>query len=290
MLLATNLDEFLKFAVRKPAAYIWDFDGNEMPDNEESDESIKDKNQLLFDFDAANIFNQHFPLVTLREAAENKQLPDNLRKRLAIAVFTKAVVIDREDIGKAIAPTLSQLEPSLKPLLDKYLSASTAADRKAAGLYLILKTPAMRPFVDSGIGRTTALSEIDSYRDNWWCGEAPKIVEYDSNGEPVEKKQTVNIDFLTALQKESAKNEIAKLVALGTAPNYLSQEAVAWGQRSPQNPLVPEALHLAVKSTRYGCTDENTGKYSKTAFDFLHKRYPTSTWAKQTPYWFKGTE
>jgi hypothetical protein len=51
---------------------------------------------------------------------------------------------------------------------------------------------------------------------------------------------------------------------------------------------VPEALHLAVKSTRYGCTDKETGRWSKAAFDLLRRKYPNSTWAKQTPYWFKG--
>lgn len=287
MSLATSLDEFLKYAQRKPAGFIWDYDGNEMPDKE--DETTKsEQNQVLFDYDATNLFNGHFPLATLRAAAENKQLPAHLRKRLAIAAFTRAVVLEREDVGRAIAPTLTQLEPSLKALIDTYLSAVTPAERKAAGLYMILKTPAMQPFVNSGIGRTTSLNEIDSYRDNWWCAQVPKVVDYDANGNEVERKSLVNLDFLTEAQKTSAKNEVAKLVSLGTAPNYLAQEAAAWAQRTPNDPRVAEALHLAVKSTRYGCTDENTGKYSKAAFDVLHKQYPNSTWAKQTPYWFKG--
>jgi len=58
-------------------------------------------------------------------------------------------------------------------------------------------------------------------------------------------------------------------------------------QRHPADPRSPEALHLAVKSTRFGCTDKETGKWSKAAFDFLHRHYPTSAWAKKTPYWFK---
>jgi hypothetical protein len=49
---------------------------------------------------------------------------------------------------------------------------------------------------------------------------------------------------------------------------------------------VPEALHIAVTSTRYGCTDKDTGRWSKAAFQLLHKRYPKSEWAKKTPYWF----
>lgn len=286
MSLATNLDEFLKFAQRKPAGFVWDYDGNEMPDKD--DESAKSvQNQTLFDFDAAVYFNQQFPLSLLQAAAQNNQMPVHLRKRLAIAAFTRAVIFEQTDVGKSVAQTLLQIEPSLKPLLDSYLSATTNADRKAAGLYLILKTPGMTTFVDNGIGRDTALNEIDSYRDNWWCGEVPKIYSY-VDGEQIETNKSFTLDFLSELQKVSAKSEVAKLISLGTAPNYLPQQTVAWGQRSPKDPRVPEALHLSVKSTRYGCTDENTGKYSKAAYDFLHKNYSNSTWAKQTPYWFKG--
>lgn len=286
MSLATSIDEFLKYAQRKPAGFVWDYDGNEMPDIE--DESIKsEQNQTLFDYDATTYFNQHFPLALLQAAAQNNQLPTHLRKRLAIVAFTRAVILEREEVGKSIAQTLAQLEPSLKPLLDRYLSATTNADRKAAGLYLILKTPGMTTFVDSGVGRTTPLNEIDSYRDNWWCGEVPKLYNY-VDGEPVEINKSYTLDFLSELQKLSAQNDVSKLVSLGTAPNYLPQQTVAWGQRSLKDPRVPEALHLAVKSTRYGCTDENTGKYSKAAYDFLQKNFKNSTWAKQTPYWFKG--
>jgi hypothetical protein len=77
------------------------------------------------------------------------------------------------------------------------------------------------------------------------------------------------------------------LQALGTAPNYLCRVAIDFAQKSPADPRAPEALHLAVRSTRYGCTDKETGRWSKAAFDLLHSRYPNTTWAKNTKYWFK---
>jgi len=58
------------------------------------------------------------------------------------------------------------------------------------------------------------------------------------------------------------------------------------GKGFSQDPRVPEALHLAVRSTRYGCTDDNTTKFSKQAFQLLHKNYPKSEWAAKTKYWF----
>jgi hypothetical protein len=47
-------------------------------------------------------------------------------------------------------------------------------------------------------------------------------------------------------------------------------------------------LHLAVRSTRYGCANDQTGAMSKQAYDLLHRKYPKSEWAQKTKYWFKG--
>ena len=82
-------------------------------------------------------------------------------------------------------------------------------------------------------------------------------------------------------------SQLAALQALGTAPNYLCRMAIAWAEKNPADPRSPEALHLAVRSTRYGCTDKETGRWSKAAYDLLHQRYPNTTWAKNTKYWFK---
>jgi hypothetical protein len=94
-------------------------------------------------------------------------------------------------------------------------------------------------------------------------------------------------EFLKASQA-AAEREVALLQSLGPGPNYLAQTAINWATKNPTDQRVPEALHLAVKSTRYGCTDKETGRWSKAAFDLLRRKYPNSTWAKQTPYWFKG--
>jgi hypothetical protein len=33
-----------------------------------------------------------------------------------------------------------------------------------------------------------------------------------------------------------------------------------WDWERPNDPRVPEALHLAVRATRYGCTDDETSQ------------------------------
>jgi hypothetical protein len=99
-------------------------------------------------------------------------------------------------------------------------------------------------------------------------------------------RETGALDFLTAAQKAAAQAEVQKLRALDTAPNYLVAQVLAWAKRTPDDPRVPEALHLAVRSTRYGCTDTKTTQFSKQAFQVLHKQYPQSSWAQQTKYWY----
>ena len=66
----------------------------------------------------------------------------------------------------------------------------------------------------------------------------------------------------------------------------ISAQAIQWAKEAPDDPRVPEALHLAVRTTRYGCVDGETTSFSKAAFQLLHRRYPKSEWAKKTKYWF----
>jgi hypothetical protein len=292
MAASANLEEFLRFAQRQPSAYSLDEDGREIPDEEPKEPEERAKlRQSLFDGDAANAFNLSLPAGLLREAALRKSLPPNLRRRVALAAWTKAALLDSAVNANSVGPVLAELMPALKPLLDEYAAAPTAPERKAIAVYLFLKYPSTRPYVDAGAGRETPDAEIDSYRDNWWC---EKPFAYNAppseDGSAPQALPPPSLPFLTAAQKAEAKAENARLQALGTAPNYLSQQAVAWAARDPNNPRVPEALHLAVKSTRYGCANSDTGRNSKAAYDLLKKNYPKTEWAQKTKYWYKGTE
>jgi hypothetical protein len=137
----------------------------------------------------------------------------------------------------------------------------------------MLKYPGMRPYVDPGVSRMTPLGEIDDFRDNWWCA-------------PTQNAAPPIPDFLSEADKAAAAREVEKLAALGTAPNYLAAQAVAYATRKPDDPRAAEALHLAVRSTRYGCKDDETTQFSRQAFQLLHKRYPASEWAKKTKYYY----
>jgi hypothetical protein len=291
MRVATGLDDFLKRSERVPSGVTYDEDGRELPmDKDEAPDEVKKSPRvgLSWDEDATKVLNEMMPLSVLKEAALNKTLHMHLRRDLAIAVWARAALLDDEATALVLVPAVESLAPELKEHLDAYVAAQDKAAKKFAAVYLMLKFPGTRPAVDSSMGRSTGLGEIESYRDNWWC----EYVRAASPDDTVVKKadtknKIVAPDFLTAAQKGAATAEWNRLAALGTAPNYFCAQAVKWAGLKPDDPRAPEALHLAVRATRYGCTDKQTGTFSKQAYDTLHRKYPKSEWAQKTKYWFK---
>ena len=280
--LSQNLDEFLQNAQRVPAGISDNNDGREIPDEPEKDAPAEA--QVFFDWDAANVFNKLMPVATIGEAARSRTLAPNLHADVVQAAFMRAALIDDRATANQAATALSSVYPELKDYLAAYQRAITPDARRFAAAYLALKFPGLRPYVTVGVSRTSKLEEIDSFRDNWWCGDPPTTYVQDEGArtEPVAAPL-----FLKSSQAVAAR-EAAAIHALGTGPNYLAQTAINFGTKNPADARIAEALHLAVKSTRYGCTDKDTGRWSKAAFDLLHRRYPNTTWAKETKYWFKG--
>jgi hypothetical protein len=293
MMLAESLDDFLDFAQRQPAAFSWDEDGHQMPIDLKDDDELKEwAGRALLDVDAVTVINQYFPLEVLRDSINSKSLPKHIRRQLALAAWTRSIVLDNEKMAIELAPQVAMLAPELKPSIDTYLAAKTTPNRKAAALYTILKFPGMAPYTASSFGRLTPLHERDIYRENWWCGGYVPGTDEDESEETEGDSTTPAppplVLFLNDAQRASAKAEYDRLLAAGAAPSYLSREVIEWANRSPTDPRIAESLYTVVKATRYGCTDNDNGKWSKAAFDLLHKRYPRSPWAKKTPYWFGG--
>ena len=287
MMLARNLEEFLQNAPRAPAGFSDNYDGREIPDDEKDAGQNANGGKSFFAMDAANIFNKAMPVAMMKDSARSKILPANLRRDVAQAAFVRAALLDDHEVAIQAAVSLEAELPELKEFLAAYKKALTPDARRFAAAFLSLKFPGLRPFVSNGVGRTTAVDDIDSYRDNYWCTEPPVPLGGAPSEDEQSKSRSVETpDFLSG-SKALADRQYASLQALGTAPNYLCRIAIEWAQKTPNDPRAPEALHLAVRSTRYGCTDKDTGRWSKAAFDFLHSRYPNTTWAKNTKYWFK---
>jgi len=154
-------------------------------------------------------------------------------------------------------------------------------------LLAVLRYPVLQPYVPVGFGREDSdPATIDSIRGNWWC--APNDGDEESSRYDVYPFSYPDIypAFLTEAEQKAGEREHREMKTLGSSATALARRAVEFANKNPNHPQVPELLHFAVRSTRYGCTDEETGTYSKQAFDILHKRYPKSAWTAKTPYWF----
>lgn len=292
MLLANSLDEFLTDAARVPAALSWNDDGRELP-IEAADVSDETKNQVgkpFFDVDAAKAINQQLPLSVLKEAATSKVLPVGPRRDLAQAAWLRAALLGDTKTADELTPVLASFFPELSALLNEYSSTAQPDEKKFAAIYAWLKTPGLEPVVDAGVARQQPLTEQDSYRDNWWCSSFFVPATAEENREVIQFTAVTTGKpprFLSPAEVERGAKEWATLSALGTAPNYIVRQVIQWANMRPDDPRVPEALHLAVRTTRYGCTDKDSARWSKAAFDVLHQKYPNNPWTKKTPYWFK---
>ncbi len=275
--LARDLDEFLEFAPRRAIAYG--------PSSMETWAASPDEDdpETVLAGDATAVFNRGLPLAVLEGAASSERLPAVVRRDVAAMTWVRAVLLSDWERARRLSVSLPD-------------GAAQVEDRFSAAYYL-LRNPGLRPYLVSGTLMRRNTGEIDSLRDNWWCA-------FDSGGPldawPYRQAMDSKLahdqapppepqlpDFLDAAQLEQFSHEWSRLLSLDTAPNWLAGIVVEHAREHPDDPRLPEALHLAVRSTRYGCTNNDTGSASQSAFSLLHRRYPDSEWAKKTPYWFQ---
>jgi len=299
MKVAANWEEFLRYAQRVPVGIDWD-EGADVPDDAMQNSPLKEyrKGRTTLDVDSVEILNEQIPLRVVAGAAAGSGLPANLRARFALAGWTRAVLLGDDKIPADLAPVLASLMPALKERLGAYSAAGDKDHRTFAAAYLMLNNPGLRPYIESGFGRLTPIEKIDDFRDNWWCsfgGEKSKdegVNYYRSNSEmegPLKQlyEKPPMASFIPAGERSQAAEEWKKLASLPAGPNYLTQQVITFARAHAEDPRAPEALHLAVRATRYGCTDDKTEALSKQAYDLLHARYPNTEWAKRTKYWYK---
>jgi hypothetical protein len=287
MKLARDWAEFLRYSPRRPVAQSVDL----------FDEPLeKGQAAAQLDSDAAGALNGAVPLARWLDAAKNDLLPRPLQADIAQAGWVRAVLLDKNEDAHVLARRLVESKPKLATTFKAYLAEADPSAAKFTALFLMLQMPGFQPIMRAGFGRmTNAPGEMDSFRDNWWdlgaaaqTAAGPEARLHEPLLDLYPKGRFGPTQFLPAAelkQGEAEWSSLVKTAAIG--PNYLCSETVRWARAHPQDPRVPEALHLSVHATRYGPTDDNTGKYSKEAFDLLHAKYPNSKWAKETKYWFK---
>jgi len=297
--LATDLPEFLQFAPRTPVELAY-YTGDEL----EGEDVGKPETELprLFSADSTRIMNARFPLTLLTRAATSGVLPMNLGSEVGTATWTRAAILGATRAAKAVEDMAVAAHPELRDYVAAYDKATSPDAQTFAATWTMLHFPGMQPMIVAGLPRRTKFADIDDFRANWWCAD-PISLENRPAGLVFYGDSTVPVDpvthkpvppvlpaspaFLSAVERAAADKQREDLSRMGAAPDYFGQIVLQWAKTHPADERVPEALYLEVRASRYGCTDEKTGTFSKAAFDLLHTRYADSPWTKKTPYWFK---
>ncbi len=301
--LADTLDDYLKFAQRKPFAFDIDGESGTIeqfiaeqksyfdPKNdvtqtrEQYDKEVEDRfadkkvweDRSMFDTETIEVMNQHFPLPLLLQAEKSPALPDYLHERFAIAIWTRAVLLDDFTTANKIAPEVVNFHPELKDLMDKIFLAKTPLAQKRAALFLILKNPMVSPYLEDGLEK--ADNVFDNYDSNdWWC--APYDTEYDdATAQEIPAKLPPKPLFLTSAQSAAAQNERKKLKEIGDAPKFMGEKVLEWAKLAPTDKRIPESLFQVYEAngwTKYGCG--NNEELKTQIGNLLKKKYPQSEW------------
>lgn len=301
--LSETLDDFLKYAQRKPFAFDWDgstsgtidefiaqqkswynpqYDTQSREDYErEVEENFKEERQWqdrsMFDDKTIEIINEHFPLAVLMEAEKSAALPDYLKKRFALAIWTRAAILEDFATAARIAPDVIKYHPESEELMNQFLAAKTLQAKRYAALYLILKNNSLTPYIAAGMG--TPGENYKMYASQWWC----EVYNYDEEtGETIDGKLPHKPVFLTALQSQTAQKELKKLKEIGDAPKYFGAKVLEWARLAPADKRVPESLFIVYEANgwdKYGCG--NNVELRQEIGEVLKKRYPKSEEARQ---------
>lgn len=294
---AATLDEFVHFLPLQPIGYDNGMESHgedeycyaKNPANSPCEKGVfesGDPQRLLprIDPDEARILNRGVTLDDLIQIAQSLSLPENLRKELAPAVWTRAVILERLDRAAAIAPTAELVRPELKPYIAQYEAAQGPEERRFLAAYTIAHFPGLRPFILNVAPRVTRFDFADDFRDNWWC-EGGLLTECDrDNVEKPSRPEPVFPAFYSAAQKEAVAGELRQIARLGACGDWLSNPLIGWAKAHPSDERSAEALYFAYRVARYS-SDGSTNR-SREIFVLLHSRYPNSEWATRTRYWY----
>ena len=299
---AETLEDFLKYSLRKPYAFDFDGevgnidafiaeqkaqynpeynkDGREAYEAEIENNYKKEKEwqgRTMFDTDTIEAFNQLFPTSMLIEVEKSPALPDYLRERFAIAIWTRAFLVDDMATLLKITPELTKYRPEFTEGLARITNAKTQTAQDHAVLYFVLKNPVLTPYIEDGMGKVdNEQGDFDS--NDWWCAPYDTVYDETTSAE-VPRKLPPRPSFLTATQAKTAQTERKRLADSGDAPKFLAGKVMEWAKKYPADRRVPEALYIVIAAngwTKYGCgnNEETRDQFSA----YLKKQYPGSEW------------
>lgn len=225
--------------------------------------------------EATQWLNQEIPVSVMQQILKRRKISPALWNNLAIASWTRAIALQDYTHARELTPYLQEAVPVLTEPLERFQKASQS-EMEFAAADLLATHPAMVLDVFGSDDRSARVATSEFAHHNWWCFPRRDATNNDS------------LRFaprtLSAQEREDAHAEKQKQEALDNGTNYLARIVLARAQTHPKDPRLPQDLHYLIRSTKGGCTDQESSALSKTMFRLLHTRYKASEWAKRTPY------
>lgn len=274
--LAPDWSEFLRYGPRRPEPKLEAFDGDEAPAEKPP---VPTGTAPLFDQDATAALNHHVPFALWVDATRNSLLPPHLQLQIAEAAWVRAVVLGKDADAHALMERVVQLRPEWASTAREYLAASDPEAARFDAAFLLLRAPEVTPFVEAGAnaGNLAQVSRLGAIQ--WGFVE---VCRY----EPPVPPQP-NPSFLRGPQQAANDAELQQMkTEAPSGGDYLATRVLAWARSHPDDPRVPEALHIVVQMARRACGTRSGVKYGQSAFQLLHRRYPKSEWTQKTKYWY----
>jgi hypothetical protein len=265
MVTAGSLDEYLTAAART----VDPLDGGEAIDAAPAaaTETDADFGQSVLRF---------MPVPELKALLNNPLLPGAWKTKLQEIVFARALVYNDEATALELLDALAKGRKTTAHLYARYRAAKPGPERRVAATLILVNTPELNPsFMDkNGIERF------------WGCGSS---VEASSAKTGPAAPRFMAGERLAEAQKEQ---DILRRLPLRT--EYLAPTLLEWAGKKQADEEAPKGLHFLVASTRMECPygtdkpekEQLRARYSREAFDMLHKLYPASKWAKATKYFY----
>ena len=262
------------------------------------------------------------PTRTLWALADDQSFTPRDRALFARAAWTRDYGLVRKVDGEHL-DKLHALNPEIKAIFDAVKVDYPDISPRNRRLLTILRSPPHNILVSMPGGwqsesiKPDSFTEIDGWNPNdknWWCPYEPdrqlgalRQQADDVNGFPVyfdDQMRRLGDVYDPALRVSMAANrdvvlkahpmvkavdwkELNSLSRMAQGPERLTKAAIDWGKASKGKDGAPEALALAVRTTRYGCNwHGGHGAYSKPAQQLLVTKFAGTEWQKQTPYWF----
>jgi hypothetical protein len=321
MQVAASLEDFARFALRRPYCIAYDgaCEADDFASNASNLGRLGDNGAWVMLGADTRAAIDLLPLADRIALSRNAAIPTTLRLDIALTGFARAVQLqDEQGIG-TLATDLAAALPQLREDIRAIAAAPPGPARRFAEFFVMAKIPGLRANL---AGYTRPEGTVPQFQGQWvdWMivprGAAgvsavapnPSAYIYNSDwlgtpdfendltclGECGHGAFPVRLPPFAAANRAQALAERAMLVTetvdqdghprpLPRGALSVWDELLAYAAAHPRDPRAPEALYWLIHVARWGGNHNHLGRR---AFQLLHARYPASSWARRSPYYY----